>query len=184
MSVYPWGGEGLPCTGPQLPPLPPSHLQSFSLDLCSSRGRLVFDWNTFSICLKVHNVHYKNVALKTLFLHLQVWQLAVVDPGFSWGGCANSQSGYYFAHFVPKTAWKWKNLDPGAKGRAAGTPLDAPMISRLVYDVTKHWVTLWQGGTFNNRPEKYPSVYKTHRLDSVRMTLIVLIYRSYCTYDT
>ena len=39
-------------------------------------------------------------------------KVTVADLGFSWGGGANSQSGYYFAHFVLKTAWKWKNLDP------------------------------------------------------------------------
>ena len=29
---------------------------------------------------------------------------AVVDPGFSRGGCANSQKCYYFSIFLPKTA--------------------------------------------------------------------------------
>ena len=28
-------------------------------------------------------------------------------------GCANSQKCYYFSNFLPKTAWKWKNLDRG-----------------------------------------------------------------------
>ena len=39
---------------------------------------------------------------------------AVADPGFSWGA-PTSKVGvltYYFAVFLPKTAWKWKNLDP------------------------------------------------------------------------
>ena len=46
----------------------------------------------------------------------------VADPGFSPGGCANSQKCYYFSNFLPKTAWKWKNLDlRGA--RVPGTPL-------------------------------------------------------------
>ena len=31
----------------------------------------------------------------------------------------------YFVNFFPKTAWKWKNLDPG--GRVPGPPLDQPM---------------------------------------------------------
>ena len=31
----------------------------------------------------------------------------VADPGFSWGGCQLSKY-----DFLPKTAWKWTNLDP------------------------------------------------------------------------
>ena len=37
--------------------------------------------------------------------------MPVADPGFSWGGCANSQSGCANLLFLLKTAWKWKNLD-------------------------------------------------------------------------
>ena len=36
-------------------------------------------------------------------------------------GCANSQKCYYFSIFLPKTAWKWKNLDPGG-ARVPGAP--------------------------------------------------------------
>ena len=32
-------------------------------------------------------------------------------------GCANSQKCYYFAYFLLKTAWKWKNLDPKGGAR-------------------------------------------------------------------
>ena len=46
--------------------------------------------------------------------------LAVADPVFSWGGCTSSQKCYYFANLLPKTAWKWKNLDPW--GRVPGAP--------------------------------------------------------------
>ena len=38
--------------------------------------------------------------------------LPVADPGFSWGGGANSQVGIILQIYLPKTAWKWKNLDP------------------------------------------------------------------------
>ena len=36
------------------------------------------------------------------------------DPGFSWGAPAPRMGvlTYYFENFLPKTAWKWKNLDP------------------------------------------------------------------------
>ena len=39
------------------------------------------------------------------------WNLSVAGLGFSWGGCANFQIGI----ISPKTAWKWKNLDPQKK---------------------------------------------------------------------
>ena len=44
----------------------------------------------------------------------------MVDPGFSREGCANYQKRYYFSIFLPKTAWKTKNLNP------AGARLLAP----------------------------------------------------------
>ena len=53
---------------------------------------------------------------------------SVADPGFSPGGCANSQKCYYFSIFLPKTAWKWKNLDPGGARPWRPQPLDPPMI--------------------------------------------------------
>ena len=47
----------------------------------------------------------------------------VADPGFPpGGGGANSQSGCANLFFRPKTAWKWKNLDPGGGG-VPGAPL-------------------------------------------------------------
>ena len=51
---------------------------------------------------------------------------AVADPGFSRGGGANSKISYYLANFFPKTAWNWKNLDPGGT-RPWRPPLDPPM---------------------------------------------------------
>ena len=38
-------------------------------------------------------------------------------------GGANSQKCYYFSIFLPKTAWKWKNLDPQGGARVPGAPL-------------------------------------------------------------
>ena len=47
------------------------------------------------------------------------------------GGAPTSQVGtptYYFAQFLPKTAWKWKNLDPEEGGSCPWRPpLDPPM---------------------------------------------------------
>ena len=52
--------------------------------------------------------------------------LPVADPGFP-GRCANSREGgptYYFVNFLPKTAWKWKNLNRGHPWR-----LDPPLLT-------------------------------------------------------
>ena len=47
--------------------------------------------------------------------------LTMADPGFSLGGRgANSQSGCTNLFFSPKTAWKWKNLNPDE--RVPGAP--------------------------------------------------------------
>ena len=56
----------------------------------------------------------------------------MADPGFPRRGGANPKVGaptYYLVKNFPKTAWKWKNLDP--EGRVPGAPpppLDLPMI--------------------------------------------------------
>ena len=42
------------------------------------------------------------------------------------GGGANSQSWCANLYFWPKTAWKWKNLDPG--GASLAPPLDPPVL--------------------------------------------------------
>ena len=52
----------------------------------------------------------------------------------SWGRVPTPKVGvlmYYFADFPPKTAWKWKNVDPEA-GRP-GAPLDPPVYLYLLY---------------------------------------------------
>ena len=50
---------------------------------------------------------------------------SVADPGFSWGGCANSQKCYYFLNFADNYM-KMKEFGPlGAS--LAHAPLDPPM---------------------------------------------------------
>ena len=44
---------------------------------------------------------------------------SVADPGFP-EGVRQLPKSYYFADILPKTAWKWKNLDP--RGRASLVP--------------------------------------------------------------
>ena len=39
----------------------------------------------------------------------------VADPGFSRGGAPTPKSAIIFQFFLQKTAWKWKNLDPGGR---------------------------------------------------------------------
>ena len=50
---------------------------------------------------------------------METW-FPVADPGFTRGGGANSPGGanIRFCQFFPKTAWNWKNLDPGEGGGA------------------------------------------------------------------
>ena len=40
-----------------------------------------------------------------------------------------------FFKFLPKTAWKWKNLDPQG-GASLAPPLDPPMINILSFKIT------------------------------------------------
>ena len=59
----------------------------------------------------------------------------VVDPGFSWGG-ANSQSGcanLLLWIFLPKSAWKWKNLDLGTRVPSVPLPLWIRQCSRYCW---------------------------------------------------
>ena len=40
---------------------------------------------------------------------------AVADPKFSWRGLPTPKVGVLTYYFLPKTAWKWKHLDPQIK---------------------------------------------------------------------
>ena len=53
--------------------------------------------------------------------------IPVADPRFSRGGCANFQIGIILSNFLPKTAWKWKNLHPGGARVPGAPPLDPPI---------------------------------------------------------
>ena len=49
------------------------------------------------------------------------------------GGDTNTHRGvptYYFANFLPKTAWKWKNLDREGRRASLVSPWDQPMQDR------------------------------------------------------
>ena len=61
--------------------------------------------------------------------------------GFSRGGCANSQKYYYFSIFLPKTARKWKNLDP-QRGASLAAPLDPTMGTPSSDHSHKIWTRL------------------------------------------
>ena len=53
-------------------------------------------------------------------------------PDGGGGGCANPKVGaptYYLATFSPKTAWKWKKVDPDGGGVRPWRPaLDPPTV--------------------------------------------------------
>ena len=71
--------------------------------------------------------------------------LAVADPGFSWGGGRQLPKWYYFLNFLPKTAWKWKNLDPG------GIPRAPPWIRQCLATSTKVQFMNWRMDTIQKR---------------------------------
>ena len=53
----------------------------------------------------------------------------VADPGFSPGGGRQLPKVLLFFNFFPKTAWKWKNLDPQGGRASLAPPLDLPMVT-------------------------------------------------------
>ena len=55
--------------------------------------------------------------------------LPVADPGFSPGGCANSQKCYYFSFFPRKLHENERIWTPGGGARPWRPPLDPPMIT-------------------------------------------------------
>ena len=84
---------------------------------------------------------------KTLSMNLWIWfQNTVADPGFS-SGSADSQSGCANLLFLPKTAWKWKNLYP----RCGGCPW-RPLGSASEISVVKG---IWSKDLFSCRPLCY-----------------------------
>ena len=60
---------------------------------------------------------------------------------FPEGGGANSQSGCVNLLFGPKTAWKWKNLDPQGLGARPWRPPDPPLsFAKLtILNPTNSW---------------------------------------------
>ena len=62
----------------------------------------------------------------------------VADPGFSPGGGRQLPKVLLFFNFLPKTAWKWKNLDPQG-GRASLAPpwirqCTQAHVSKVIFD--------------------------------------------------
>ena len=56
---------------------------------------------------------------------------SVADPGFSSRGVPIPKVSvltYYFCNFLPKTAWKSKNLDPGGGGAILAHPLGSATV--------------------------------------------------------
>ena len=72
-------------------------------------------------------LHKKHIVIfsESVFVPL----LPVADPGFSPGGRQLPKVLLFF-NFLPKTAWKWKNLDPQGGARVPGAP---PWIRQWVH---------------------------------------------------
>ena len=65
-------------------------------------------------------------------------------------GCANSQNCYYFSNFLPKIAWKWKNLDSQGGAR----PWRSPPLLR---SANAFWHAL-QGALSHDKSQKTNSL--------------------------
>ena len=79
-------------------------------------------------------------AIRSLIYWFDQWRIQDSPEGG-----ANPPGGgatYYFAQFLPKTAWKWKNLDPEGGARASlAPPLDPPIYSGaiLIFRLWNQW---------------------------------------------
>ena len=72
--------------------------------------------------------HTNYIILASQFWYV-IETLPVADPGFSPGGGRQLPKLLLFSKFLPKTAWKWKNLDPRGGARPWRPPLDPPMVT-------------------------------------------------------
>ena len=79
------------------------------------------------------NIYWLAVQKKHLIPQQKFWKdkkfqhCAVADPGFSPGGCANSQNCYYFSNFCQKLHENERIWTPGG-GAPLTPPLDPPML--------------------------------------------------------
>ena len=100
---------------------------------CNLKGFVKFyknilNWKKLKLMIPYHEFkpHIKSDDEVNLFTEANWMQYQWRIQDFPEGGRANSQKCYYFSIFLPKTAWKWKNLDPqGESWRPL--PLDPPV---------------------------------------------------------
>ena len=101
-----------------------------SLGLVSTFGK---SWMCplLSVTTILNQSNMTNVNLDWIFfLGWELLPISVADPGFSPGGRQLPKVLLFF-NFLPKTAWKWKNLDPqGGGARVPGAP---PWIRQWIY---------------------------------------------------
>ena len=130
---FQWYSDSIPCAaGSKLYFRSPGALQSS--DNVARKQVAVLLFVSLSACL------WFSVPLSLSLLYLYVSQPFCLPTGVSScdyyhyhatgsrgsrtlpGGCPNSQKCYYFSIFLPKTAWKWKNLDSQGDARPWRAP--------------------------------------------------------------
>ena len=69
-----------------------------------------------------------------LYWFWNIVPFTVADPGFPWGGGANPPGGanIQFCQIFPKTAWNWKNLDPGWSVTAFVVQVQSKYVDNLI----------------------------------------------------
>ena len=98
------------------------------------------DWNNFKQYVLVpapvldQSEHFYTV------LYFPILSLSLADPEFSREGCAKSQIETILQFFLPKTVWKWKNLDP----QGCALPLDPPMTVRVTVPFRCSVIISWE----------------------------------------
>ena len=91
----------------------------------SKKNRFRFRSNINELFFVRFHIEYSWYLITNIWVSLQ-WRIQDFPEegaklrGISWGGSSNSQKCYYF-NFLPKTKWKWQDLDPHGV-RVPGAP--------------------------------------------------------------
>ena len=138
------------------------------VNYCRQEGITVMGYSPMAKGKRFDDTSINELAKKwEFFLQVKYSRcFAMADPGFLgggfWGKLANSQelcANLLFCKILPKTVWKWKNLDWGM-GHPWRSPLDPPLrwcdfpavmvYSECIFIEGTRRLTLkwWSGGAF------------------------------------
>ena len=86
---------------------------------------VTYDWLSVRVTQNPLHASILIIVTHQVLSAISLWHSQYRIQDFPRGGGANSLSGYANLFFRPKTAWKWKNLDP--RGRRASVPGALPL---------------------------------------------------------